>query len=51
MGVQREEWWRLRGSNSLPQRCQRCALPGELSPQYLIVATGQKLTMSTATVN
>ena len=26
------EWWRRGGSNPLPQRCQRCALPDELRP-------------------
>ena len=25
-------WWRQGGSNSWPQRCQRCALPAELCP-------------------
>ena len=25
-------WWRRGGSNPLPQRCQRCALPDELRP-------------------
>ena len=27
--------WRRGGSNPLPQRCQRCALPVELRPQKL----------------
>ena len=26
------DWWRRGGSNPLPQRCQRCALPDELRP-------------------
>ena len=31
-------WWIWRGSNSLPHRCERCALPGELQTQarYII---------------
>ena len=27
--------WRRGGSNPLPQRCQRCALPVELRPQKM----------------
>ena len=29
-------WWIRRGSNSLPHRCERCALPSELLTHYKI---------------
>ena len=42
----RRSWWRRGGSNPLPQRCQRCALPVELRPLIWTVQIEQAISPS-----
>ena len=42
----KEGWWRRGGSNPLPQRCQRCALPVELRPRIWTVQIVQAISHS-----
>ena len=39
-------WWRRGGSNPLPQRCQRCALPVELRPLIWTIQIEQAISPS-----